>query len=113
MNPLQEFDTLPKLTSKDFNYSWFSKGNMKGSITGFVMLWASWCGHCTTFKPKYVALSKEFPKINFSTMEDKDSILFRKNVEIKGFPTVLIYKNNKLVGYHQHGTNLYDIAKEL
>lgn len=91
---------METLNSTDFKLSPFSlnMGDIKKKFTGYILLWAEWCGHCKTFKPIFEQASQVLPSIQFGMLQDKDSVNLRKVIKIQGFPTILIYKNSKLLG---------------
>lgn len=74
-----------------------------------VLLWASWCGPCTYFKPKF----EEFAKTNYNR-----AYFAREDMELKltegitGIPTMLVYRNGKLLKVIK-GPNLQELSEIL
>ena len=68
---------------------------------------AEWCGHCKNFKPEWKkimadnALSK---KVNFITIDSEKNKNDIAKWQIKGFPTIILKKNDKLIEYDNHRT---------
>ena len=62
---------------------------------------ADWCGHCQDFLPTWEKISKDpNMKISFKTFDsdkNKDDI---ENYKIKGFPTLLLKADNKVIEYN-------------
>jgi thiol-disulfide isomerase/thioredoxin len=65
----------------------FTENNNKINIMVFT---ATWCGHCTTFRPTWERLQSEFNNdinfINYDSDKDKDTVTKWK---IRGFPTII------------------------
>lgn len=56
-----------------------------------IMFYANWCGHCTKLKPMYEEAATKSNK-KFVMVNDKQRDLMTEH-KIKGFPTVLKFKN--------------------
>ena len=74
---------------------------IKSSIPVLVDFWAPWCGPCRMLAPSLDAAAEQFngraviAKYNV----DENSAIATEN-NIRGIPTVLVYKNGEVVGQH-------------
>ena len=74
-----------------------------------VCVWASWCGPCTLFKPKF----EEFAKTHFSKAYfAREDIDLKLTQGISGIPSLLIYRNAKLIKVVK-GPNLNEVLEVL
>lgn len=69
-------------------------------IDGFVLfVKANWCGHCTSYLPKFRELSTLFPRYKFLVLESTEnesllqqwSNLARPAFTLKGYPTLVLF----------------------
>ena len=72
---------------------YFLSNNTK-SNSKFVMYYADWCHHCQTAKPEFLKLRSRYYKIPCKLVNEKE---MKENIE--GFPTFILYKNNKKIFY--------------
>lgn len=87
----------------------FNKGNkkevheiLKKHNNVIVLYYSNMCGHCLQLMPLWKRLSKKYDKSEEITIINVESnnieylqIKYKKNIE--GFPTILKYKNGKLI----------------
>jgi thiol-disulfide isomerase/thioredoxin len=91
----------------------FKVQNMPGIVLVFV--WASYCGHCVNAVPTFVTLASRHNKntldhnsITITALQgdskdpsDKEILaIFQKLTPIRGYPTILIFKNGDFL--HQY-----------
>jgi thioredoxin 1 len=63
-----------------------------------VDFWASWCGPCKALAPIVEDLAKEHSgKIDFYKLNIDENADTTTNFKIKGIPTLLLFKNGKVV----------------
>lgn len=70
------------------------------SSSEFVMYHADWCHHCQTAKPEFLKLQDSYHKIPCKLVNEKE--ITTENIE--GFPTFILYKNNKKIIYEGNRT---------
>lgn len=84
-----------------------------------VLVYADWCGHCTTFKEniwsKLIGLPNR--KVNLASVHyDQLQNTSQKNASIKGYPSVLVIGSDKKAATFPDGskkTNAFPRAREL
>lgn len=62
-----------------------------------VDFYASWCGPCMLFKPKFARLSEEYPHVQFFVCDGEKAPESRKTVEIPSLPYFGIYRKGELI----------------
>ena len=101
--PIQEFQ------DKDFD----SKGSLKKSFTGSIAVYANWCGHCVDLHPIYQQFAKKVAGFyDVGVIDESKGTKFKEAVGIKGFPTILLYKNGKKVGVYSGPRDLEHLIEE-
>ena len=75
---------------------------------------AKWCGPCKRLAPVLESMSQEFEgKVRFAKLDvDQDRNLAR-DLNISSMPTLLFYKEGKLVGRHTGYLNESELRKKL
>ena len=95
------------LTAKNFKVDKQGVVYVDTSITkgnpGMLLIWATWCGYCVSFKPTYndisMKLSSEFPclSIEDSQLTGYDSL--KSALNFKGYPSIKFFdQNGKIIG---------------
>ncbi len=59
--------------------------------------WAPWCGPCRVLSPTIEALSKEMGRVAFAKINVDDNAGTAQQFGIMSIPTMLVFKNGKLV----------------
>ena len=71
-----------------------------------VEFFAPWCSHCKQFNPEYEKaaqlLSQEQPKMVLAQVDctEKHNIELCKSIPVKGYPTLMLYKDGKGIGFY-------------
>ena len=72
--------------------------NKKEFKLGFTIIYSKWCGHCKDFSYRYIIISELFHNDLFFYALPHD-INYRKYFNIRGYPTVFFYSNDKYEEY--------------
>ena len=88
-------DMAVQISSKNFE-----KAVLNHSQPVVVDVWADWCGPCRMLAPQFAAAEKELEgKVRFAKLDaDKNQKLMRK-FKIMSIPTLLFFKDGKLVAH--------------
>ncbi len=63
-----------------------------------VYFWASWCGHCKMYAPVFEELAQQYAgKIRFAKLNCDENADVANKCQVRGTPTMLIYKNGEQV----------------
>jgi thioredoxin 1 len=62
-----------------------------------VDFYASWCGPCIMFKPKFARISKDYPEAQFFMLDGERAPEARKTVTINELPFFGVYRDGVLV----------------
>ncbi|CDJ29500.1 thioredoxin, putative [Eimeria mitis] len=86
-----------------------------GSTTGdwFVKFYAPWCGHCRKMAPAWEELAKKLKgQINVAHLDATTNPQTARRFSIRGFPTLLYFKNGQMYQYKGSRTvdDLYAFA---
>ena len=70
-----------------------------------VYFWAPRCGHCTRYAPTFEELAKEYAgKITFAKLNCDENPDVANRCEIRGTPTLVIYRNGEKIDSIVGGT---------
>lgn len=73
-------------------------------VSGFIAVYAPWCGHCQSLQPTWEKLSGQrknsFLAINATDKDIGGSDLAR-NLKVSGYPTILEFMNGQITGSYQ------------
>lgn len=101
---------VSKLTPASFE----EKGLLlKSKKPTFVMFYMDWCGYCNNLKPVWNELAKsvaicQIAMYNCDTYPQHFSQI-NANGEIRGYPTLIMFKEGKPVGMYQGERTLKDL----
>ena len=63
------------------------------NVRTIIMIGATWCGPCKTFKPKFQALADEFTDIPFVYCDVDETRNLTTDISIQSVPTVVSFFN--------------------
>ncbi len=76
----------------------FESDVLKSAKPCIVDFWAEWCGPCKMIAPVFEELSSDFvDKVNFYKMNVDENSSTPAKFEIRGIPTMIIFKGGKEV----------------
>ncbi len=75
---------------------------LKDTRCAFVLVYAEWCGHCQNFKPEYIKFADKAQFIHVYALDSDLNENIKNSFDdskfpIRGFPTLLLFKNGKPV----------------
>ena len=76
--------------------------NGGGQKTDLMLFKAEWCGHCKNFIPVWNTLKNDNSlnkKFNFVTYDSEQNSKIVSKLNIQGYPTLLIKKNDTITEY--------------
>lgn len=99
-------DNVKKFVENDFRGK-----NLNNNFSGYVLIYADWCGYCKKIKPEYEKLNDLFPSMiaAVDATSGKEDLI--KTLDVPGFPTILIYKNGMHNGEYK-GDRSFEALKE-
>ena len=71
---------------------------IKNNDNVFVAYTVSWCGYCKKLKPEFDKLIKN-NKSNVVIMEFEDADKNEPNIEVKSYPTIVLFRKGKVINY--------------
>ncbi len=87
---------------------------IKGDMPVLVDVYADWCGPCKMLAPTILAIKKEFDgKARVIKVDIDKNQAFAQKLGIQGVPTLLLYKEGKLVWRQSGVLPQHEIAKQL
>ena len=105
--------------SKDKGFIELDESNFDDTIKDedmivFVMFYAPWCPHCTNIMDVMDELSKKLEKdqnIKVSKIDVDKHTKIGKKENIRGFPTLKLYKNGKEIEHYKGQRNVSSMEK--
>jgi thioredoxin reductase (NADPH) len=64
----------------------------------FFYVFASWCGTCRFFAPKYAETAEKHPEINFYKIDGEENKEFSELLNIDNLPYIAAFKGSTLLG---------------
>ena len=86
------------MTTQVVTDSDFENKVLKSEMPVLVDFWAEWCGPCKMIAPTVEAIATEFAnKIKVAKVNVDDNNKIAPSYNIRGIPTLMIFKNGKIV----------------
>jgi len=83
---------------KDVTVRNFEEEVIKSALPVLVDFWAAWCGPCKSVAPAIEALAEEYKdKVKFSKVNVDDSPDIASRYTIMSIPTILIFRDGKII----------------
>jgi thioredoxin 1 len=84
---------MPVTVLDDNNF----KETLEKTPFAVVDFYASWCGPCIMFKPKFARISKDYPETQFFMLDGEGAPEARKSVTIDDLPFFGVYRDGQFV----------------
>jgi thioredoxin 1 len=97
------FENVPELTIEEFNGQ-----DLKKPFTGYLIVYAPWCGYCQKLKP---IIDKLGDKIGIVSIDGDSKKEISQIVKVGGFPSIHFYKDGIYAGEYSSDRSyesLYD-----
>merc|ERR1711887_236797 len=88
----------------------FNPQMKKGEMT-FVKFFAPWCGHCRSLAPTWELLSSKYAgKVKVAEVDCTQNRNLCSRYKIQGYPTLILFKDGKMVQEYQGGRDLKTLS---
>jgi thioredoxin len=85
------------MTVKDLDDDTFAKFSAENGVA-LVDIWAPWCGPCRMVSPIVERLAKKYEgRVGFAKLNSDDASKTAQQLGVMSIPTLLFYKEGKLV----------------
>jgi thiol-disulfide isomerase/thioredoxin len=103
--------SIINLKSSDFQKyknSVYINNNSISKTPGILLVWATWCGHCTRFKPIYQELARklgnDFQTAAIEHSELQKSPSLSSDLDVQYFPTIKFFdQHGKIIATYPDG----------
>merc|ERR1711874_233774 len=106
----------PEIPDKEGKLYILNDRSFRGHVSRgdhFVMMMAPWCGHCKKLKPDWEQLSKlpGVSGLSISKVDCTQSKMTCEKYEVKGYPTLLYFRNGRMIEKYTGANNLKSLKE--
>merc|ERR1719331_1270313 len=106
----------PEVPTKEGKLYILNDRSFRGHVSRgdhFVMMMAPWCGHCKKLKPDWEQLSKlpGVSGLSISKVDCTQSKMTCEKYDVKGYPTLLYFRNGKMIEKYSGANNLKSLKE--
>lgn len=87
----------------------FESEVLASSQVVLVDFYATWCGPCRMLAPILEEMSEEFPAVKFLKVDVDEETSLASAYEIRNLPTLLVFKEGKVVARNVGSATKYEI----
>ena len=98
---------IPELSEKEF-VKFISSGEM-----AVVDFFADWCMPCLMMAPVIEELAEDMKEVKFVKIDVDDNSELSEKYEIRSIPTLIFFKNGKMLDKIIGGMDEYDLKKKI
>ncbi len=100
--------------TKTFTDGAFDSDVLKSSVPVLVDFWAEWCGPCRQMTPTIDTIATEYDgKASVGKLNVDDNSQTAARYNIRGIPTLLLFKNGQIVEQRVGAVGKSDVQKML
>jgi len=100
--------------AKEMNEGTFKSEVLEGKGPAVIDFWAPWCGPCRIMGPIIESLAKKYEgKVNIAKVNVDDNQKLAGDYSVMSIPSILFFKNGKVIHTHMGATTEVDLDKQI